>query len=82
MPLYEFRCKACNHPFEQVCKTGTQESEIYCPQCGKREVRRRDSTFFSASKSGSGDFDPGPSMPYSGGSSCSTCGSGSCSTCH
>jgi putative FmdB family regulatory protein len=82
VPLYEFRCKACNHAFEQVCKTGTKENEITCPQCGKPEVRRRYSSFFACSKSSDSGSDFSNVMPSSGGSGCSTCGGGTCSTCH
>lgn len=66
MPLYEFRCPACGHKFEEITSS-SQIDEVVCPECGERKPERLMSTFatmgdsmssFSGSSScgGSGGF--------------------------
>jgi putative FmdB family regulatory protein len=39
MPLYEFECKKCKHPFDKVMSIKEMEAEqIECPKCGSGEV--------------------------------------------
>lgn len=38
MPLYQFFCKKCNHPFEELCSFETT-SKIKCPKCKKKAKR-------------------------------------------
>ncbi len=42
MPVYEYRCEACEHVFEKLLLQGTEPSA--CPRCGG-EVRKLFSTF-------------------------------------
>lgn len=39
MPIYEYRCSACGHEFEEWQKI-TDEPVKTCPSCGKRRVER------------------------------------------
>jgi putative FmdB family regulatory protein len=38
MPLYEYVCQACEHPFEALL-FGAEEAE--CPQCRSRKLARQ-----------------------------------------
>jgi putative FmdB family regulatory protein len=37
MPLYEYRCGACSHEFEQLVRTGDTPS---CPRCTGTQLER------------------------------------------
>jgi putative FmdB family regulatory protein len=37
MPLYEFRCRRCEHPFEERVPYGELPP---CPECGSAETER------------------------------------------
>jgi len=37
MPIYEYKCKECEHCFEKLVFAGDKES-IECPECGTRQV--------------------------------------------
>ena len=37
MPIYEYRCTACCHEFEQLVRTGDTPA---CPQCRATELER------------------------------------------
>jgi putative FmdB family regulatory protein len=39
MPVYEYRCNACGHEFEEWQKI-TDEAVKTCPKCSKRKVER------------------------------------------
>jgi putative FmdB family regulatory protein len=39
MPLYEYRCDACNHEFEALQKI-SDEPLIHCPACEAPELRK------------------------------------------
>jgi len=39
MPLYEYRCDACNHEFEALQKISDQPL-IHCPACEAPELRK------------------------------------------
>jgi putative FmdB family regulatory protein len=43
MPIYEFRCEACDHPFEKLVRAFREK--VSCPECGSRDVERLLSTF-------------------------------------
>lgn len=45
MPIYEYRCHACEERFEEVVRRGTRDEEIECPSCGEKRSERRLSTF-------------------------------------
>ncbi len=53
MPIYEFRCRRCGHRFEQLCRMGEDGTSLVCPECGKTDLRRCQSTF-SARSAGAG----------------------------
>lgn len=40
MPIYEYRCKACQHPFELLIRGSKTPS---CPACGSEELERQTS---------------------------------------
>ena len=39
MPIYEYECRACDHPFEWIMKVG--EEAPACPSCGADQPKRR-----------------------------------------
>jgi len=39
MPIYEYRCDACNQCFEKLVFAGDTD-DIACPECCSRKVRR------------------------------------------
>ncbi|MFO7173437.1 MAG: zinc ribbon domain-containing protein [Bacillota bacterium] len=45
MPIYEFRCNACDHKFEELCSFDDDGSQQKCPQCGHVGARRLVSVF-------------------------------------
>ncbi|MCS7315125.1 MAG: zinc ribbon domain-containing protein [Bryobacterales bacterium] len=45
MPLYEYRCKQCGEPFEQLRRLGEADRDVTCPRCGAEEVERLLSVF-------------------------------------
>ncbi len=70
MPIYEFVCNDCAHPFEELV-FGSKIDDVVCPSCGSEQVKKKMSTF--ASKPGGDDasLSLGSSIPAS---SCSTGG--------
>ena len=41
MPIFEFRCKKCNHKFEElVFSSGTDLTKVTCPQCGEKAAEK------------------------------------------
>lgn len=38
MPIYEYRCTACRHEFEELVRIGDTPP---CPSCGSLELERR-----------------------------------------
>ena len=55
MPIYEFKCKNCDHCFEKLVFKG-DEKYITCPECGAAQVEKLMST---ASFIGAGLGSPG-----------------------
>jgi putative FmdB family regulatory protein len=47
MPLYEFRCPACEAEFTELLRRHDPGAlaAVACPECGRREVVRKISTF-------------------------------------
>ncbi len=39
MPIYEYRCKACNHELEAMQKI-SDDPLVECPECGKPELTK------------------------------------------
>ena len=40
MPIYEYRCKACEKRFELLRAFGQKDADATCPTCGGVETRR------------------------------------------
>jgi putative FmdB family regulatory protein len=38
MPIYEYVCRACQHPFEQLIRTGHTAA---CPSCQSQDLERQ-----------------------------------------
>ncbi|MEW6546707.1 MAG: zinc ribbon domain-containing protein [Bacillota bacterium] len=72
VPIYEFKCSACGHKFETLCRVGETEGGLECPRCGAKSLTRLVSAFRVGGGSGGGN---------GSGSGCSGCSSRSCSTC-
>ena len=70
MPIYEFVCTECEHPFEELV-FGMNTSGVVCPSCGSEQVKKKMSTFASKSGSDGASLSLGSSIPAS---SCSTGG--------
>ena len=45
MPIYEFKCNACNHLFEELVPMNTTGEGQKCPECGHVGARRLVSAF-------------------------------------
>ena len=45
MPIYEYRCKNCQHRFDKLVSMGTEDAEIECPACHKKEAEKTISLF-------------------------------------
>jgi putative FmdB family regulatory protein len=43
MPIYEFKCEACDHQFEKLVFKG-DEKFITCPECGGKDLEKMMST--------------------------------------
>jgi putative FmdB family regulatory protein len=73
MPVYEYRCAACEKEFEELV---FGDDIPACPRCGGKEADRLMSrTCFRVS---GGDSAPAPA---SGGGGCAGCSGGNCSAC-
>jgi putative FmdB family regulatory protein len=53
MPIYEYRCTACDNKFSRLQNIGASHDNIRCPKCENENVERVLSAF--ASTSGSPD---------------------------
>lgn len=42
MPIYEYRCRACSHPFEALVRVGDTP---VCPSCAATDLERQVSLF-------------------------------------
>jgi putative FmdB family regulatory protein len=41
MPMYEYRCGGCSHPFESYRRASERAAPIVCPACGRRGLAER-----------------------------------------
>jgi len=48
MPLYEYRCRVCQHRFEVLQRIGADAEGVQCPACGAADVAKQFSTFASS----------------------------------
>ena len=51
MPLYEYECEKCGDRFERRRGITDSDSEIRCPKCGAKKLRRVFSIFTTGSSS-------------------------------
>lgn len=66
MPIFEYRCAACEHEFEELVRGAEDERTLKCPSCGKRGADRKLSVFAAPAATVNK-----PSMPMGG---CGRCG--------
>ncbi len=82
MPIYEFRCEACQSVFEHLAMGSGDVLELKCPDCGGDELSRVMSTCSSIISSGAAaappDCTPSPGCASVQNRSCPN--AGSCST--
>jgi putative FmdB family regulatory protein len=41
MPIYEFECRQCGQPFEELVFNTGRVREVRCPVCGSDEVKKK-----------------------------------------
>ena len=72
MPIYEYRCSACDHAFEELVRSA--DERVACPACASPKVKRLLSVFSSGRDIES--FAGGAEAPSSGSCGCTpkTCG--------
>ncbi len=51
MPMYEYRCEACDEKFEAIVRV-TERDNVKCPECGKK-ARKQVSAFSFGGDNGS-----------------------------
>ncbi len=80
MPLYEYRCPACQGRFEVIQHVGADAAETVCPTCGGRHVERQLSTFAVATGGASvgGGCGEGSESFGCGGPQCGATSGGGC----
>ena len=54
MPLYEYICRECRHPFEVLQRMGERGEDLRCPVCGHLGADRQLSTFSGHASHGGG----------------------------
>ncbi|MFH1626237.1 MAG: zinc ribbon domain-containing protein [Pseudomonadota bacterium] len=62
MPIYEYRCKKCNHVFEELQKMNEGNENLVCPACGEP---RPEKLLSCCNSIGSGESSSFGSMPAS-----------------
>jgi len=73
MPIYEFRCLACNECFEFLVRNKDEQVEMRCPRCKSEDFERVLSVACHAMGAGASDSEGAQSKTRS-------CPSGSCTT--
>ena len=53
MPIFEFKCTECGHPFEELVFSAGAIDQVSCPACESAEVEKQISTFASKIAGGS-----------------------------
>ena len=71
MPIYQYVCRKCAHPFEELMFTG--DAPPACPECHAGDAERQLSVVARPRGSKSGG--------NSSGKSCGSCRGGSCGSC-
>jgi putative FmdB family regulatory protein len=68
MPIFEFRCKKCQHVFEEfVFSSNSSVEDISCPTCGENNIEKLMSAFCSAGSNSTSGFAAPSSSCGSGG---------------
>ncbi len=81
MPIYEYKCKACDKEFERLGSMKDQDSDIECPFCGSVGAEKLMSRCRSKVEMSMSDFQAMSEAASGGGGGCAGCSSNSCSTC-
>lgn len=63
MPIYEYKCRACNEIFSLLQSINSTESDTECPKCASKTVKKIVSSFCCSSGS---DTDFSSSIPSGG----------------
>jgi putative FmdB family regulatory protein len=59
MPLFEFTCRRCQTPFEELVSLAELEAgDVRCPSCGSPKVERALSAFNTGTSSSSAGMPP------------------------
>jgi putative FmdB family regulatory protein len=74
MPIYEFRCRKCEHEFEELFRSSAEGRSVVCPECGSRRCDKQWSAFGFAVAGGA-------ARSSCDGGGCEHCRGGSCETC-
>jgi len=56
MPIYEYECSDCGHPFEELVLSISKEVVVNCPNCESKSVKKKISLFGTKSPSSGGSF--------------------------
>jgi putative FmdB family regulatory protein len=76
MPIFEYICKDCGHPFERIVPR--HDSKTDCAKCGSKRVEKQLSVFAVA---GSGSSSSDSFAESMGDAGCGRCGAASPGTC-
>lgn len=68
MPVYEYVCQSCAHPFEELVRA---DERVRCPECESPQVEKRFSTFATASAQREEGSSRASAMPPG---ACGSCG--------
>ncbi len=55
MPVYEYKCLACEKIFDTLRRMDEMDQKISCPRCGSNETKRQLSVFGVGSSHSSGN---------------------------
>lgn len=45
MPIFEYECTSCGKRFDKLVRSTAAATEVECPECRSREVRKQISLF-------------------------------------
>lgn len=51
MPIYEYECKKCGAVYELLRRMSDDDTDIICPECGKKKQAKKLISSFSAGDS-------------------------------
>jgi putative FmdB family regulatory protein len=55
MPLYEYECRVCKHPFEKIRPSSQRDEPTPCPSCESERTNRKLSVVAMRVSAGSDD---------------------------